>query len=93
MCTRPHCCIMGVLAPAERRVPMPIKSTKKPDDAFDGMDPEELVESMVLGVTEDGECVYIHTFDDDVRALEFIEVMAAGFRADVLNGLFKRFHN
>lgn len=72
---------------------MPIKSTKKPDDTFDGMDPEELVESMILGVTEGGECVYIHTFDDDVRALEFIEVMAAGFRADVLSGLFKRFHN
>ena len=72
---------------------MPTKSTKKSDEMFDGMDPEELVESMVIGVTSDGECVYIHTFEDDIRALEFIETMAVGFRADVLNGLFKRFHN
>lgn len=72
---------------------MPIKSTKKPDDTFEGMDQEELVESMIMGVTNDGECVYIHTFEDDIKALEFIEVMAAGFRADVLAGLFKRLHN
>lgn len=72
---------------------MPIKSSKKPDDTFEGLDPEELVESMILGVTSDGESVYIHTFEDDIRALEFLETMVAGFRSDVLNTIYKRFHN
>lgn len=72
---------------------MPIKSTKKRDDDSDEDDPQELVESMILGVTEDGECVYIHTFDDDIRAVEFLETMLAGFRADVLTSLFRRFSN
>lgn len=72
---------------------MPTKSSKKSDDTFDGLDPEELVESMILGVTSDGECVYIHTFEDDIRALEFLETMVAGFRSDVLNSIYKRFHN
>ncbi len=72
---------------------MPIKSSKKPDDTFEGLDPEELVESMILGVTSDGECVYIHSFNDDIHALEFLETALAGFRAEVLTSLFKRFHN
>ena len=72
---------------------MPIKSTKKRDDTFGGMEPEELTESMILGVTSDNECVYIHTFDDDIKALEFLETMVAGFRSDVLSGLFRRFNN
>lgn len=72
---------------------MPIKSTKKSANEIDEFDPTELVESMILGVTDDGECVYIHTFDDDIRALEFLETMLAGFRGDVLSELFKRFHN
>lgn len=62
------------------------KSTERPDDD----DPVELEESIILGVTPDGDCVYIHSFDDDIRALEFIEVMAAGFRADIMLSLIKR---
>lgn len=69
---------------------MPIKSTKK---RTEGDNPEELVNSMILGVTSEGECVYIHTFDDDITALEFLETMVAGYRADILSGLFRRFNN
>lgn len=72
---------------------MPIKSTKKRDNDFDREMPEELTNSMILGVTSDGECVYIHTFDDDITALEFLETMVAGYRADILSGLFRRFNN
>lgn len=72
---------------------MPTKSKKKPDDTFDGMEPEELVDSMILGVTSDDECVYIHTFEDDIKALEFLETMVAGFRSDVLANLLRRFSN
>jgi hypothetical protein len=63
------------------------KSTEKPDD------PEELVESMILGVTSDGECVYIHNFDDDIQALEFLESLTAGFRCEVLYNLIRRTTN
>ncbi len=72
---------------------MPIKSTKKRTNDLNEEDVEELVESMILGVTSDGECVYIHTFNDDIHALEFLETALAGFRAEVLTSLFKRFHN
>lgn len=50
----------------------------------------ELEESVILGVTADGDCVYIHSFDDDFRAIEFIEILLAGFRAEVLSEMFKR---
>lgn len=72
---------------------MPTKSKKKFDDTFDGMEPDELVDSMILGVTNDSECVYIHTFEDDITALEFLETMVAGFRSDVLSNLLRRFSN
>ena len=48
---------------------------------------------MILGVTMDGECVYIHTFDNDIQALEFIETAAAGLRADILSSMYKRSMN
>lgn len=65
------------------------KSIKRP-----GTDEtHELTESMILGVTADGECVYIHSFDDEIEALEFIEVMAAGLRADILTRMARRTMN
>lgn len=68
---------------------MPKKSIKRP-----GTDEtHELNESMILGVTADGECVYIHSFDDEIEALEFIEVMAAGLRADILTRMMRRTMN
>lgn len=63
---------------------MPKKS--KDDD----LDIGELEESMLLGITSEGNCVYIHSFDDDIRALEFLESLTAGFRAEILSGLFRR---
>ena len=72
---------------------MPKKSTKKPIQLDNENSIEELSESMILGVTSDGECVYIHTFEDDIMALEFLETMIAGFRADVLKSLMRRNYN
>lgn len=63
------------------------KSTRRRVDEFD---PENLTESMILGVTDDGECVYIHTFENEIMALEFLETMVAGLRADILSSMFKR---
>ena len=72
---------------------MPKKSTKKPIQLDSEDSTEELSESMILGVTTDGECVYIHTFEDEILALEFLETMIAGFRADVLKSLMRRNYN
>ena len=65
---------------------MPRKSKDEPDDLEVG----ELEESMLLGITSEGNCVYIHSFDDDIRALEFLESLTAGFRAEILSGLLRR---
>lgn len=86
----PPCCTMADLDPTESAVHMRIKSTKEQDENFE---PESLTESMILGVTEEGECVYIHTFENDILALEFLETMVAGLRADILSGLFRRSMN
>ena len=72
---------------------MPKKSTKKPIQLDSEDSTEELSESMILGVTTDGECVYIHTFDNDIQALEFMETAAAGLRADILSSMYKRSMN
>jgi hypothetical protein len=48
---------------------------------------------MILGVTTEGECVYIHTFDNDIQALEFMETAAAGLRAEILSSMYKRSMN
>lgn len=72
---------------------MPKKSTKKPTKQDNEESIEELSESMILGVTTDGECVYIHTFDNDIQALEFLETAAAGLRADILSSMYKRSMN
>ena len=72
---------------------MPKKSTKKPIQLDSEDSTEELSESMILGVTTDGECVYIHTFDNDILALEFLETAAAGLRADILSSMYKRSMN
>lgn len=72
---------------------MPKKSTKKLTLQDKENSIEELSESMILGVTTDGECVYIHTFDNDIQALEFLETAAAGLRADILSSMYKRSMN
>ena len=72
---------------------MPKKSTKKPIQLDNEDSTEELSESMILGVTTDGECVYIHTFDNEIQALEFLETAAAGLRADILSSMYKRSMN
>ena len=72
---------------------MPKKSTKKHIQLDNEDSTEELSESMILGVTTEGECVYIHTFDDDIQALEFMETAAAGLRAEILSSMYKRSMN
>lgn len=71
---------------------MPSKSTKKPA-ADKEQNLNNLSEFFVTGVTDEGDCVYIHSFDDDISALEFLETLLAGFRSEVLSGIARRFMN
>lgn len=48
---------------------------------------------MILSVTKDGERVYMHPFEDEVVALEFLEIMVAGFRNDLIEKALKRMVN
>lgn len=51
---------------------------------------DEVEASMILCLNDDGERVYLHKFPDEVSALEFLEIMAAGLRADILERVVKR---
>jgi hypothetical protein len=37
--------------------------------------------------------MYLHQFPDDISALEFLEIMVAGLRADILEKVLKRTMN
>lgn len=46
--------------------------------------------SMMMYINSEGDRVYMHPFDTEPEALEFLEVMAAGLRADIFESLMKR---
>lgn len=69
---------------------MPRKSPKNSRDIGDLFDADELEVSMLLYINNDGERVYLHSFDTDIMALEFLENMVSGLRADILETLMKR---
>lgn len=45
---------------------------------------------MVVYITTDGERVYLHSFENKIHALEFLEIMVAGLRADILESIEMR---
>lgn len=71
---------------------MPKKSPKSSTakEVLEGLEPEEVMSSMMMYVNSEGDRVYMHPFDTEAEALEFIEVMAAGLRADIFETLLKR---
>ena len=71
---------------------MPKKSrgTKSTDEIMDKIKSEEIDVSMIICVTDDGERLYLHKFPDEVCALEFMEIMVAGLRGDILEQVVKR---
>lgn len=54
---------------------------------------DEVEASMILCLNDDGDRVYLHHFPDEIGALEFLEIMAAGLRADILERVVKRSMN
>lgn len=71
---------------------MPKKSPKDitPKSALLKLSDEEISSSMLLYVSEEDERVYLHPFDNDIQALEFLETMVASLRADILEQMMKR---
>lgn len=70
---------------------MPKKSSA--DDLIARFNDGEIENSMILMSTTDGERMYLHQFDDDLHALEYLELMVASFRVDVLEKIMKRSMN
>jgi hypothetical protein len=48
---------------------------------------------MILVVTNEGERMYMHPFEDEIMALEFLECMVTGFRNDLIEKALKRMVN
>lgn len=63
------------------------------DKAIERFNAGEVDSSMVLLVTNDGERMYMHPFEDDLHALEFLELMVASFRVDMMERVVKRSMN
>lgn len=57
------------------------------------LDAGEIDSSMILSVTKEGDRIYMHPFEDEVAALEFLEIMVNGFRNDLIEKALKRMVN
>lgn len=68
---------------------MPKKSSDI-DDALRRYQNDEAEGSMILMLMDDGERVYLHPFEDEISALEFLEQMCASFRTDMIAAATKR---
>ena len=90
--TEPPSCTTLVLVPKESEVPMPKKLSKKSDaiEALTDIEDGNIEESIIVYVTKDGERVYLHTFESRVHALEFLEIMVASLRSDILESMEAR---
>jgi hypothetical protein len=68
---------------------MPKKSSDI-DEALKRYQNDEAEGSMILMLMDDGERVYLHPFEDEISALEFLEQMCASFRTDMIAAATKR---
>lgn len=74
---------------------MPKKSPGQLDtsDLVRQLDADNVDSSMILIVTNDGDRIYMHPFEDELTALEFLELMTNGFRNDLIEKALKRMVN
>lgn len=63
------------------------------EDALESLTAGEVEMSMVLIVKSDGDRMYLHPFDDDIHALEFLELMVSSYRTDMMERIIKRSMN
>lgn len=62
-------------------------------DLMRQLDADNVDSSMILIVTNDGDRIYMHPFEDELTALEFLELMTNGFRNDLIEKALKRMVN
>lgn len=74
-------------------MPKKSRATLDTSDFVRQLDAGKIDSSMILSVTNEGERVYMHPFEDEVSALEFLEIMVAGFRNDLIEKALKRMVN
>lgn len=74
---------------------MPKKSPERLEksDIVRQLDADNVDSSMILIVTNEGERIYMHPFEDELAALEFLELMTNGFRNDLIEKALKRMVN
>jgi hypothetical protein len=63
------------------------------DQALESLAAGNVESSMVLILTTEGDRMYMHPFVDDLSALEFLELMVATFRTDMMEKIIKRSMN
>ena len=51
---------------------------------------EDMESFAILVLSKDGERVYLHPFEDDIEALEFVEGMTASLKSDILKQISRR---
>lgn len=85
-------CTTPVSAVKESEVHMRKKSQANllPEEALEHISEGKIDESMVVYITKDGDRVYLHSFENKIHALEFLEIMVAGLRADILESIEMR---
>lgn len=70
---------------------MPKKSSV--EEAMDLFKAGEVHSSMIIILTEDGDRIYLHHFEDEIGALEYLEQMTASYRTDLIEKALKRSTN
>lgn len=63
---------------------------KDADEIIDKLKNGDVDISMVLLLTKDGERLYLHSFDDEIDALTYLEQMTALYRIDMIEKAIKR---
>jgi hypothetical protein len=69
------------------------KKSSEEDEIFESIANGTIEASMVMLITEEGERIYLHKFDDEIMALEFMEQMTASYRTDMIEKAIKRSTN
>ena len=63
---------------------------KSKEDIKDILDSAKVEATMVVMLTKDNERLYLHHFESDLEALEYLEQMTALYRVDMIEKAIKR---
>lgn len=60
------------------------------EDALESFIADDVESSMILILKKDGERMYLHPFEGEIHALEFLELMVSSYRIDIMEKIMKR---